>query len=97
MINTVTQSEFTAHFHKMGRGDQFSHSGLLAIYDYLTQLEYDCNMTIELDVISICCDFAEYDDLEEALNDYNLDSLRELQDNTQVIELKNGGIIIQAF
>ena len=97
MINTITKCQFSDAFRDMGRKEQFSYEGLNALYDYLTEMEESCDMQIELDVISLCCDFCEYDDLEEVLNEYDLSSLRDLQNNTSVIELKNGGIIIQAF
>lgn len=97
MIKTITKSEFTAAFHNMGRGKQFSHKGLCALYDYLTELEQDCEMNIELDVIGLCCEFTEYDDLNECLQDTIFESEAELQDNTLVIHLDNGGVIIQAI
>ena len=60
MKQTVTTSEFTAAFHNANRGDNFSHAGLCALYDYLTELESDTGEEYELDVIALCCDFTEY-------------------------------------
>ena len=79
------------------RPDQFSYDALKALYDYLDQLSEDIGEPLELDVIAICCDFAEYDSLAEVLAEYSLESLEDLQDNTTVLELPNGGLVIQQF
>ena len=60
MKQTVTKSEFTAAFHNANRANNFSHAGLEALYDYLTELERDTGEECELDVIALCCDFTEY-------------------------------------
>lgn len=39
MYQSITQSDFTAAFHRAGRGNQFSHKALCALYDYLVDLE----------------------------------------------------------
>jgi hypothetical protein len=58
------------HSSKMGRGDQFSYEGLIALFDYLEMLEDDIGEPIELDVISLCCEYSEYENLKEFKNDY---------------------------
>jgi hypothetical protein len=50
--------EFRNAFHRMGRGEQFSYQGLEVLFDYLEELEH-CEEPYELDVIALCCDFAE--------------------------------------
>lgn len=52
----LTQSDFTAEFHRMGRGDNFTYEALCSMYNYLEELGED----FELDVIGLCCDFDEY-------------------------------------
>jgi hypothetical protein len=52
---------------------------------------------MELDVIAICCDFSE-EPLQDVLDNYRLESLEELQDNTMVIAvLDNGNVVYQVF
>lgn len=97
MFKTVTQSDFTASFHRMGRGNQFSHEGLLALYEFLNEFEDSTGEQIELDVIGICCDFTEYESIDEALLEYGLENLDELQDQTFTLQLNNGGLIIQNY
>lgn len=55
----------------MGRKDQFSYDALCAIFDYFESLEQDTGQEYELDVIAICCDFAE-STISEVIDDYNL-------------------------
>jgi len=70
VINTVSQYDFVDAFNKMGRGEQFSYEGLIALYDYLEMLEEGIDQQIELDVIAICCEYAEYDNLKQFKDDY---------------------------
>ena len=101
MKNTVTSSEFTASFHRMNRGDNFSHKGLLSLFDYLEQVEEDCGQEINLDVIALCCEYSEYKDLADFQADYDKDDfpdLDALRDHTEVIEIPGSeSFIIQQF
>lgn len=102
MKTTVNRSEFTSAFHRMGRGEQFSHQALLAMFDYFEQLENDCGTEMELDVIAICCEWAEYANLAEFQEAYSdeCQTLEDIQDKTQVIMLGDSlddGFIIQQF
>lgn len=105
MIKNITRSEFTAAFHNMGRGDQFSHSALLALYDFLNEV----NPTWELDVIAVCCDFSE-EDAESIARSNGFDGqaddeddedfaeriLDELRNKTWAVETVDG-ILYQVF
>jgi len=68
MKTTVNIYTFREAFNRMGRGDQFSYAGLAVLFDYLEQFEDE----YELDVVSLCCAFAESDALTIA-NDYRID------------------------
>ena len=48
----------------------FTYRGLRALYNYLNEV-YDEENPFKMDVIALCCDFAEYKDLDEYLNDYS--------------------------
>lgn len=61
---------FREQFRLMDRTN-FSYEGLEVLFDYLEELEH-CEEPYELDVIALCCDFAEGDALEIA-NDYSID------------------------
>ena len=65
IIQTIENaSQFRDQFHKAGRGEQFSYEGLGLLFDYFN----DMGMDVELDVIGICCDYAEqhYSDIADA-------------------------------
>jgi len=99
MVQTITKSDFTTAFHRMGRGEQFTYEGLNALYDYLEDLGDDIGEPIELDVIAFCCEYAEYESLQEFQEDYSEDyqSLEEIEHATQVIMIDDTSFIIQQF
>jgi len=99
MYQSITKSDFTSAFHRMNRGEQFSYKGLIALYDYLEQYEEDTGEQIELDVIAICCEYAEYESLEEFQEDYGDDyqSIDEIEQVTTVISVDDDGFIILQF
>ena len=105
MIRTVNKYDFIDAFRKMGREGNFSNDGLVALYEYLEMLEDDTGQPIELDVIALCCEFTEYDNLEEFQADYgrefsNIDKRFKysIEDNTTIIPIEGtDGFIIQNF
>lgn len=68
MYTTINSSSFHDAFIRMGRKDQFSYEAREALFNYLEQLEEDIDQQIELDVIALCCDYAEYDNLEDFIS-----------------------------
>jgi len=99
MKKTINECEFIDAFKNL-RPDNFSYEGLEALYDYLIELEEDIGKEIELDVISICCDYSEYKNLKEFQNDYNkeeYESIEDIEDQTTVIKIDDESFIIQVF
>ena len=100
MKETINQSQFIDRFKEMNRKNNFSYEGKKALFEYLTDLEEDTGQETELDIISICCDYNEYENIKEFWNDYDketypdIDAIRE---HTTVIEIDNESFIIQAF
>ena len=70
MKQTINQYTFTEAFRNMGRNEQFSYSGLIALFEYLKELEEGTDEEMELDVIALCCDFSEYATAKEAAEEY---------------------------
>ena len=100
MIDTITKYQFSDEMVKHG----FSYDGSKALFNYLEQLEEDCDTKIEFDPVALRCDYNEYDNLKECLTAYDniscceLKSIEDLKDYTTVIEVDNSEkIIIQAF
>ena len=100
MINTINKYEFRDAFHKMGRGDQFSYEGLIALFYYLEMSEEDIGEPIELDVISLCCEYTEYENLKEFQDDYGdeYETLESIYNRTALIQVEDTErFIIQQF
>jgi hypothetical protein len=72
MKQSITFSQFVDAFRAYDRYDDFGYQSLRAIFDYLEQYEQDTGEEIELDVIAICCDFAE-DDAQDIAQNYSID------------------------
>jgi len=104
MFDIVSRNDFIEWFRKSEeRKNQFTYEGLDALFDHLEEYEESTGEKIEFDPIAICCEFTEYENIEEYNKNYepvkNLDAIREL---TTVIETKNGdhpyrGFIIQNY
>ena len=75
MISRVTQSDFHDRFQAMGRGSQFSYKAKNALFDWLEEDEDSTGEPIELDIIALCCDFSEMDDLDDYNSQYARPSL----------------------
>jgi hypothetical protein len=100
MKQTVNSSDFHDAFERMGRGDQFSYEALDALFDYLEQYEEETGEEMELDVIALCCDFTEYENLEEFNTEYGkeCETLEDIEEFTQVIPIEGTDkFIIQNF
>lgn len=69
IVQTVTMHQFRQAFVDAGRKDQFSYKGLELLYDYLENLSEDIGEDIELDVIGLCCDYTEYDGIDDLRED----------------------------
>ena len=78
IIEEYDESLFIQRFENMKRvttdenAGNFSYKGLRALFEYLDDC-FDEENPLKLDVISLCCDYSEYKDLEAYLNDYNTD------------------------
>jgi hypothetical protein len=90
---------FERAFQRYGRSEHFSYEGLQALFEWLEQYEEDAETEMELDVIGICCDFSEYDNLKEFQEDYGKDyeSIEEIENETLVIPIDDESFIIQQF
>jgi|TARA_R100000084_G_C4513164_1_gene83389 hypothetical protein len=99
MITTINEYDFIDAFKKMGREENFSRNGLIALYEYLEMLGDDLGQPIELDVIALCCEYAEYDNLEEFQADYDdeYETIEDIQNETTVIMIDDDSFIIQQF
>lgn len=97
----VTESMFIDYFNSI-RPDAFTYEALKALYDYFIDYEDDSGCEIELDVIAICCDYAEYSK-DELVMDYShlgdsLEAIIEaIREESDIIDVPNGNYIVRAF
>ena len=98
MKQTVYQSDFRDAFIRSGRKENFSYSGLNALYEYLTVLEDDTGVEQELDVIGLCCEWTEYESIEEFNHDYNKEysSMNQI-DDTIIIPINSDRFLAMNF
>ena len=96
MKDTIQEHQFVNEMSKKDHG--FSYEGAKALFEHLTQYEKDCDKELEFDPIAFRCEYSEYDNLEEVKNDYNVEDLEHLEQNTTVIEIPNSKkLIVQAY
>jgi len=109
MKQTINFSDFHNAFRAHDRLTQFSYDALKVIFEYLEEYEEGTGEEIELDVVGICCDFAE-SDADDVIRDYRLDAsdcddeedrvelAREyLTDNTILLGETPSGFVFQNF
>ena len=109
MKTTVSRYDFERAFADAGRKDQFSYEGLSVLFDYLEDYEEQTGEEIELDVVTLCCDYcedswqsiAETYGIEYAENE-NEDEGRQivfdyLSDRTSVVGETANGFVYAAF
>ena len=111
MKQSINFSQFADAFQDMNRSDNFSYAGLRALFDYIEDLDDQCETDTELDVIALCCEFSEYPsataaaeqyfdsniDVEGEVDDIEAAALDYLNERTTVLDLDGPGIIIQDF
>jgi len=72
MIQELSFSSFCDAFPDSYK-DNFTYDGKKALFDYLEEYEDSTGEKVELDVIALCCEYSEYADVEEYINNYNTD------------------------
>jgi len=102
MYTIVTEGNFRNTFLTSANySENFSYSGLTALYDYFSELEDELGESIEFDYISIAGEYSELT-IDELRDNYfidkDIDVIEYLQENTIVIEIENSdSVIIQDY
>lgn len=111
MKTSVSFSDFLQAFQDMNRSANFSREGLKSLFDFLEDMEDQTGEEYDLDVIALCCEFAE-SSIEEIISDYSIDvseaeadeeEIEEiveeyLNDNTMLVgKLDNGSFVYAQF
>ena len=98
MYMTVNFSDFCDMLKKMDRDNNFSHEGKQALYDYLVEMESEDGIAgqQELDVIALCCEYSEYDSMDELSKAYSSSTEEDIVD-AMLTKLDNGHVLITNF
>ena len=112
MKQTINLYDFRDAFYRMSRKDQFSYVGLEILFNYIEEVEQDIGEEMELDVIALCCDYAE-STIDELIRDYDIDMsdcdtddeeviketvMEYMEQNTIVCGVtSNGSVVYEAF
>lgn len=113
MYQSIQFCNFQDAFVRMDRNNNFSYEGKKALFDYLESYEEDTGEPIELDVIALCVEYTEYDNVQDYLKEHDTDLSatefdsedeflaavkEEISDNTTLIEIEDSeAFIIQDF
>ena len=75
MKKTISLYDFRDAFKSSSTyKDNFSYDWLDALFDYLDQYESETETELDFDIVSICCDYSEYESAIDAVNDYTGDA-----------------------
>lgn len=98
IIDTIGFEKFCDGFLSDYKNN-FSYEGKKALFEYLEELSESLDEDIEYDPIAFCCDYTEYENLEELQgNCTDIKSMEELEEKTIVILIENSErFIIQNF
>jgi len=99
LYQTVNESNFIDMFISMNRENNFSYGGISALYQYLEELSESIGEDVEIDIIALCCEFTEYDNLEEFQSAYgdNYKTIEKIEYQTTVIMINDDSFIIRDF
>ena len=98
MKQSINMYDFERAFKNFER-DNFSYDGLKALFEYLEEYEEGTGEEVELDVIALCCEYMEYDSLNEYNDDYGTkySEIDAIQDDTTLIKIDDNSFIIQQY
>lgn len=110
IVQTLTFCQFCDAFDHMDRETQFSYDGKRVLFDYLEEYSDSMNEPVELDVIALCCEYAE-DSIDDIIENYSVgvsdadgdkDEIKEivreyLEDNTIIIGETDDGFVYACF
>jgi hypothetical protein len=109
IVQTLSKSSFIDAFTHSSRKDQFSYEALSAIFDYLEDYSDSTGEPVELDIVGICCEWAEMTWQDVAMS-YGVDlsscedddeRIGEVEsflcDNTQWCALSDGSFVFVQF
>ena len=97
IIQTVNKSQFIDNLLADDYAS-WTYEDAGALFDYYEQFSDDTGEDVELDRVALRCEWTRADSIDEVIEEYDdIESLEDLQDNTQVIEHDGGVLLFIAF
>lgn len=97
IIQTVNKSQFIDNLLADDYAS-WTYEDAGALYDYYEQYSDDTDEDVELDRVALRCEWTRADSIDEVIEEYDdIESLEDLQDETQVIEHVGGVLLFIAF
>ena len=97
IIQTVNKSQFIDNLLADDYAS-WTYEDAGALYDYYEQYSEDTGEDVELDRVALRCEWTRADSIDEVIEEYDdIESLEDLEDNTQVIEHEGGVLLFIAF
>ena len=98
MKTTINFNDFYNGFKSL-RPENFTFTGLLALFDWLECGEELSGEEQDFDIIALCCDFTEYENMEEFQGSYGdaYKTIEDIENETTVIPINDDSFIIQNF
>ena len=97
IIQTVNKSQFIDNLLADDYAS-WTYEDAGALFDYYEQFSDDMGEDVELDRVALRCEWTRADSIDEVIEDYDdINSLEDLQDQTQVIEHLGGVLLFIAF
>jgi len=96
MKQTLNVSQFRDAFLRSAeRKETFSYEALGALFEYYEEADPE----MELDVVGICCEWTEYENIDAFRADYGdeYETMRDIEDATTVIRLTGDAFLIVQF
>ena len=99
IINQITQSDFTGN--QVIR-DSFTYQAAIKLYNFYEELSDDQGEPINFDPVAFRCEWCEYGDLDELMNDFDhlLDEnhdpenfIEALENETRIIPVGTGYLV----
>ena len=99
MKNTINSFYFRNWFLNSQYKNNFSVLGLSSLYDYLVDLEEEQNTEFNFDPVAFACEYSEFENLQEIIENYNsIETIQDLENNTSIIPVVGTErLIIQNF
>ena len=96
LYSNVSFCEFCDMFYNHDREDQFSYKGREALYNWYSDLSEEQGEDLEVDIVAICCEWTEYNDLEDynEQNGSEYEEINDLRKDCIIIVSDSGSLLV---